>query len=166
MADISFKKIDERELPQFLELAIKEHAKSILDHDNNLSSKSALKISIAEILLPISFGLRNKKILINKIIFHDKKVGYIVFSICYSEMFLNWIYISPKNRSKGLGTKALKVFEKQTKDRDIKTITLDVFRHNAKAIKFYNKNGYQLDDKTFNADNAGNNRYNFRKTLR
>lgn len=52
------------------------------------------------------------------------------------------LIVSKNNRSKGIGSKLLKVMEEYLISIGCRDIILGVFAYNEKAIKFYEKNGY------------------------
>ena len=56
---------------------------------------------------------------------------------------LHRLCVSPTVQNQGIGTAVLKHIEKQVKDLGFESIRLDVFSKNPKAMKLYEKNGYQ-----------------------
>ena len=74
---------------------------------------------------------------------NDKIVGFIDYSVIYDRIEINYIYVLEKYQRKGIATKLLNSINID----DINNITLEVNETNQKAIKFYQKNGFEIVSK-------------------
>lgn len=76
--------------------------------------------------------------------------GVIVYNLIYDRIEIEYIIVSNEFKEKGIGTKLLKMLEKE----NVKNITLEVRESNKVAINFYTKNGYKIE--TIRKDYYGN----------
>ncbi len=73
-------------------------------------------------------------------------IGYIVWGQCdevATAAKLHKCYLLPEYQGKGIGTQMLQQAIAYAKEAGYKSLRLNVNRHNAKAIKAYNRNGFQ-----------------------
>lgn len=74
-------------------------------------------------------------------------VGYVAYEVlgggCY---YLQKIYLLPQMQGSGQGRKMLEMFLEHLRelDAEAKTLGLNVNRENAKALKFYKRNGFEV----------------------
>ena len=74
----------------------------------------------------------------------DDVHGHIVWSYDGDEwVILHRLCIDPVYQSHGLGQRILQRFEQQSKEQGFKSVRIDVFSTNAKAIHIYEKFGYK-----------------------
>jgi len=74
---------------------------------------------------------------------HNTIIGFINYDSIYDHSELEYIYVIPEYRKKGIATMLLnKMIDNLDKD-NIKNISLEVKDNNEKAIKFYEKNGFK-----------------------
>lgn len=71
--------------------------------------------------------------------------------------FLFFIHIDPELRGNGIGTKAMKLLEREVLKLGLGQIRLHVLKNNNKALKIYKKLGYVLftDYENYNPDDPG-----------
>lgn len=67
--------------------------------------------------------------------------GVIVYNLIYDRIEIEYIIVSNQYKGKGIGTKLLKMLEKE----NVTNITLEVRESNKVAINFYKKNGYKIE---------------------
>lgn len=79
----------------------------------------------------------------------DEVVGTYIAQERSEGWFLNYIAVSPRAESHGLGGYLLKHFEQEGRYRGIKNVLLDVFEINSRAIKWYYSKGYELIRRSF-----------------
>ena len=74
-------------------------------------------------------------------------LAYIFLSIDETycgEGYINELYVLPKQRQKGFGTKLTEMGLKWLKENDCKTICITVNRKNKNALKLYKKLGFEI----------------------
>lgn len=80
-----------------------------------------------------------------------KTVGYAIIIYYWSNeygghiAFIDELYVKPQFRSQGIATQFLEFIITKNK-RDIKLLQLEVTKANEKAIGFYRKNGFTLNE--------------------
>lgn len=72
---------------------------------------------------------------------NNEIIGYLNYSIIYDKVEINNIYVSPKTRNCGVGTKLLHYLFEQC--QSCKNITLEVKKDNKTAISLYKKFGFK-----------------------
>ena len=76
-----------------------------------------------------------------------RAVGVLWYTIqCtrgFSEAFVFDIFIKPAERRRGYATAALRALEQAARDESVPRVCLNVFDHNVKATRFYEKNGFR-----------------------
>ncbi len=86
----------------------------------------------------------------------SKIIGFIIYTIVEDEMEIIDLVIDNNYRHQGLGTLLLNEILKN--ESNCKKITLEVRENNEKAIKFYEKNGFNVVNKRlkyyFDGENA------------
>lgn len=74
------------------------------------------------------------------IYFDDGIKAILIYDLLYERIEIEYIIVHDDYRKRGIGSILLKELEKY----DIKNITLEVRESNKHAIKFYQKNGYNI----------------------
>jgi len=78
----------------------------------------------------------------------DVIVGYIVLAFGFSfeylgrDAFIDELFVKEEFRDKGIGTRAMSFVEQQAKLLQVKTIHLEVERHNVKGNRIYSNRQY------------------------
>lgn len=78
------------------------------------------------------------------IIDEDELIGYIDYWIIFDQATINKICIKDEYRRRGLAQKLLDICFKEVKENECMVITLEVRTSNEKAIKLYQKNGFDI----------------------
>ncbi len=78
------------------------------------------------------------------IINEDELIGYIDYWIIFDQATINKICIKDEYRRRGLAQKLLDICFKEVKENECMVITLEVRTSNEKAIKLYQKNGFDI----------------------
>ena len=78
------------------------------------------------------------------IINDDELIGYIDYWIIFDQATINKICIKDEYRRRGLAQKLLDICFKEVKENECMVITLEVRTSNEKAIKLYQKNGFDI----------------------
>lgn len=78
------------------------------------------------------------------IINEDELIGYIDYWIIFDQATINKICIKDEYRRRGLAQKLLDLCFKEVKENECMVITLEVRTSNEKAIKLYQKNGFDI----------------------
>ncbi|MGV0924834.1 GNAT family N-acetyltransferase [Empedobacter tilapiae] len=82
--------------------------------------------------------------------------GYLHYKLDENNtVFLSKIYLKESNQTKGIGQLMLNRVVDFAKEKSAKAVHLTVNKHNAKAIRFYEKNGFKnMESKTFDIGNG------------
>ena len=82
--------------------------------------------------------------------------GYLHYKLDEDNtVFLSKIYLKESNQTKGIGQLMLNRVVDYAKEKGAKAVHLTVNKHNAKAIRFYEKNGFKnMESKTFDIGNG------------
>ena len=82
--------------------------------------------------------------------------GYLHYKLDENNtIFLSKIYLKESNQTKGIGQLMLNRVVDFAKEKGAKAVHLTVNKHNAKAIRFYEKNGFKnMESKTFDIGNG------------
>ena len=102
------------------------------------------KINIREYCIKL---YEHGKIILAKI--ENNIVGLIagyMNDIKYNNSYISIIVVSPKFQENRIGYKLLSIFYMLAKNSGMKKIILDVAQKNEKAISFYKKNGFNIDE--------------------
>jgi ribosomal-protein-alanine N-acetyltransferase len=78
------------------------------------------------------------------IVNEDELVGYIDYWIIFDQATINKICIKDEYRRQGLAQQLLDICFKEVKENECMVITLEVRTSNEKAIKLYQKNGFDI----------------------
>lgn len=78
------------------------------------------------------------------IINEDELIGYIDYWIIFDQATINKICIKDEYRRRGLAQKLLDICFKEVRENECMVITLEVRTSNEKAIKLYQKNGFDI----------------------
>ena len=78
------------------------------------------------------------------IINEDELIGYIDYWIIFDQATINKICIKDEYRRRGLAQQLLDICFKEVKENECMVITLEVRTSNEKAIKLYQKNGFDI----------------------
>jgi len=93
-----------------------------------------------------------------------KIIGFIIGAeINSTKIKILMLSVSKNYRRKKVGNTLLNEFEKMILKKGINDIELEVRTKNKTAIKFYQKNGYKIEDKMENYYQNGENAYIMRK---
>jgi ribosomal protein S18 acetylase RimI-like enzyme len=82
-----------------------------------------------------------------------RAVGYMVITLCYSLEFagrfalLDELFVEAEWRGRGIGSHALAFADEFCISRSLKTIRLEVARHNSRALELYQRSGFQVEDR-------------------
>lgn len=74
----------------------------------------------------------------------ETKYGYIIYENKEHSAYVDALFIEEEFRGKGLGKKAIDLFEKELVQKGIHEVELFVFAHNTIALKLYEKMGYTV----------------------
>lgn len=74
----------------------------------------------------------------------DIILGFINYSIIYERAELNYILVLLKFRRNNIASKLLETMLIELKQKNVKTITLEVNVNNTDAISFYKKYGFEI----------------------
>ncbi len=96
-----------------------------------------------------------------------KEKGMLIAGIksvlyCWGCLYVDVLYVDPRHRNKGLGTRLLNKVEQEAKKHDCHLVHLDTFDFQAKG--FYLKNGYSVFGTLSNCP-KGHKRYYLKKEL-
>ncbi|MDH2206892.1 MULTISPECIES: GNAT family N-acetyltransferase [Empedobacter] len=82
--------------------------------------------------------------------------GYLHYKLDENNtVFLSKIYLKESNQTKGIGQLMLNRVVDYAREKGAKAVHLTVNKHNAKAIRFYEKNGFKnMESKTFDIGNG------------
>ena len=75
---------------------------------------------------------------------NEELIGYIDYWIIFDQATINKICIKEKYRRQGLAQKLLDMCFEDIKQNECMVITLEVRKSNEKAIKLYQKNGFDI----------------------
>ena len=75
---------------------------------------------------------------------NEELIGYIDYWIIFDQATINKICIKEKYRRNGLAQKLLDMCFEDIKENECMVITLEVRKSNEKAIKLYQKNGFDI----------------------
>ena len=78
------------------------------------------------------------------IVNEDELIGYIDYWIIFDQATINKICIKGEYRRQGLAQQLLDICFKEVKENECMVITLEVRTSNEKAIKLYQKNGFDI----------------------
>jgi len=97
---------------------------------------------------------------------HHKIIGFIVGVPIRSENArILMLSISESQRRQNIGSKLLEQFLKEATLQNIKNIELEVRTDNNKAIKFYQKHGFDITEKLSKFYQNGEDAYTMKKTI-
>ncbi|WP_413532979.1 GNAT family N-acetyltransferase [Empedobacter brevis] len=82
--------------------------------------------------------------------------GYLHYKLDENNtVFLSKIYLKESNQTKGIGQLMMNRVLDYAREKGAKAVHLTVNKHNAKAIRFYEKNGFKrMESKTFDIGNG------------
>jgi ribosomal protein S18 acetylase RimI-like enzyme len=75
-------------------------------------------------------------------LYKDDLVGYIIASVKQKEAYIHKFMALREYRSRGIGTRLQREFEAKVEQLDLQKISLTILFGNNKALKFYEKNGF------------------------
>lgn len=94
--------------------------------------------------------------------YDGRNAGYLVLTYCFSVEFggryglIDEIYLRDKYREKGIGGKAIGFVLKQCRKEGVRTVRLEVERHNVRAQRLYVREGFFPEDRNLmTRSNAG-----------
>jgi ribosomal protein S18 acetylase RimI-like enzyme len=74
----------------------------------------------------------------------ERAVGFCGYEQIGGELKLHKLYLEVEEHGRGLGSLLLRHVEDEARRRGVSTVVLGVNRHNAKAIRAYERNGYAV----------------------
>lgn len=128
-----------------LELQIQELLKNI---DNDFIPSLSSKINIEEY---------SKKIFNKATIFSTNKKGELIAFIafyCNEELkvaYCTMIAVRKNEQNSGIGTNLIKSSIDYLKKKNFNSLTLEIYKTNIKAIDFYKKLGFKIEDENQNS---------------
>jgi len=135
----------------FMDIAINDFANDKVENAT-WPKERALELAIEACNTLLPEGLQTKNHFLLNILLEENIAGFLWFAMekddLHTYAFLYQIYIYPDLRSKGIGEKAMEAFKIEAKAMKAETIWLHVFGHNKKAMKFYDRIGYDISDFT------------------
>jgi len=97
---------------------------------------------------------------------HHKIIGFIVgLPLGQKNARILMLSISEKQRKQNIGSKLLEEFLKEVSLQNINNLELEVKTENRPAIKFYEKNGFQIKEEIKNFYENGENAFIMKKTI-
>lgn len=89
-----------------------------------------------------------------KVFMNSECIGFISFYINENSKisYLTLLAIEKKFQGKGIGKMLIKLFEQISIENKMEIMELEVFNENKKAIKFYEKNGFNFFKKSSNQE--------------
>ncbi len=81
---------------------------------------------------------------------NKKIIGTIVVSRSLDNLHVNYLFMRPDSRGKGLGKQLIDYIEKYAKKNKYAGVRIDVGITNKRAIKFYKREGYLLKGRVKN----------------
>lgn len=72
----------------------------------------------------------------------EKIVGFIIYSIIYDRIELDYIYVCETKRNVGIASKLMLYMIEDSSNNNVKNITLEVNVNNKSAIALYKKHGF------------------------
>lgn len=80
---------------------------------------------------------------------HEELAGYANVAFLSDHPMLNYIAVSDAARGFGIGSRLLHAAESRVCEQGFRTLALDVFESNTKAVKWYAASGYRLISQSF-----------------
>ena len=136
MNGLKFKRTTEHDIP-----AILEFIKQIAIYENMLDKVTATEKSLKE---SIFYNNRAEALLIE---FNSEVIGYIVYFFNFSTfvgregLYIEDLYINPKNRGNGIGKKSFEVLVNIAKEHKCERLEWTCLNWNEPSLKFYKSIG-------------------------
>lgn len=127
--------------------------REVEEKDKNILVKLYKEIFDTNISFNEEFNYKKVYIIDNNI------VGFIDYSVIYDRVEINYIYVVDAFRRQGIATKLIKTIPYCS------NVTLEVNDKNDKAIKFYQKNGFNIVSIRKNYYKDGSNAYLMMKVM-
>lgn len=80
------------------------------------------------------------------ILYEDQVIGFFASEIIFSEASITMIALKKEFQNKGIGKFILNWFLDFSKEKGVKSIWLEVSVNNKKAVRFYKKFGFEVQD--------------------
>lgn len=109
--------------------------------ENDYMFLKELYKEIFEVNISFNEEFKNIKVYVD----NNSIIGFIDYSIIYDRAEINYIYVLDNYQRQGIATKLLNALEHDLDN--VSNITLEVNETNKKAIKFYQKNGFEVVSK-------------------
>jgi ribosomal protein S18 acetylase RimI-like enzyme len=83
----------------------------------------------------------------------DGACGYVILTMGYSlefhgrDAFVDELFVLPRARGRGLGTRALAVLEAECRRRGVRALHLEVTPTNQAAVELYRRHGFALRER-------------------
>jgi ribosomal protein S18 acetylase RimI-like enzyme len=77
--------------------------------------------------------------------YNGNKIGWLEYEVSRKYIYIQQIHILPEYQGKGIGSNILNEMIKYSK-KNKKSIHLDVFKYNDRALEFYKKMGFKIYD--------------------
>jgi ribosomal protein S18 acetylase RimI-like enzyme len=133
--------VTDAEVPLVSELAgriWRAHYPSILSREQ-IEYMLALMYDVAQLRRDLARGV------VYELLFDGHlAVGFCGYEQVGGELKLHKLYLEVKAHGRGLGSLMLRHVEDEARRRGLRTVVLGVNRHNAKAIRAYERNGYRV----------------------
>lgn len=145
---VRLKPMNEEELQAFLEYLIPDYAKEKVEA-GVWKAEEAPHLSREAILRLLPEGLATKDQYLYMIEEEGgSPIGFIWLYVDQGkqEAFLYEISLYEEWRGRGLGKAVMAAMEQQAKELGAKSVGLHVFGHNQRALRLYEKSGYQATD--------------------
>lgn len=102
------------------------------------------ELSYIQNILRREFNVSYKEDIFSKefvYVLENQIVGFVIYSLIYDRIELNYIYVDKENRNNGIASKLISYMISQN---DFQNITLEVNINNKEAISLYKKHGFSV----------------------
>jgi ribosomal protein S18 acetylase RimI-like enzyme len=133
--------VTDAEVPLVSELAgriWRAHYPSIISREQ-IEYMLALMYDVAQLRRDLSRGVAYELLFDG-----ERAVGFCGYEQIGGELKLHKLYLEVNEHGRGLGSLLLRHVEDEARRRGVSTVVLGVNRHNAKAIRAYERNGYAV----------------------
>jgi GNAT superfamily N-acetyltransferase len=133
--------VTDAEVPLVSELAgriWRAHYPSIISREQ-IEYMLALMYDVAQLRRDLSRGVAYELLFDG-----ERAVGFCGYEQIGGELKLHKLYLEVEEHGRGLGSLLLRHVEDEARRRGVGTVVLGVNRHNAKAIRAYERNGYAV----------------------
>lgn len=142
---ITLNKMNQTDFNLYIQKAIPEYAKD-LAKASFISEESALSMSKSQFESMLNNGLETENNFLYTLKNNDEFIGtlwLILRSVGDTKsLFIGDIYINEDYQGKGFGKIIMSLIENKARELGAPYITLHVFGHNSRAVKFYESIGF------------------------